>query len=196
MCSRLSSFPDLCKAIDAVFDQYGNVLDNASPYLAQIRSELSRVSSTVNSVMRRVIARAVEGGYLEKDVTPAVRDGRLVLPVAPMHKRKISGIVHDESATGKTFFIEPAEIVEINNRARELEIEERREILRIFAELTDRIRPFIPEILESYALLWPRPHMPATPMLRCRISLRVKNLNGIMPLILCSSSRCASRARR
>lgn len=153
MCSRLSSFPELCKAIDAVFDQYGNVLDNASPYLAQIRSELSRVSSTVNSVMRRVIARAVEGGYLEKDVTPAVRDGRLVLPVAPMHKRKISGIVHDESATGKTFFIEPAEIVEINNRARELEIEERREILRIFAELTDRIRPFIPEILESYALL-------------------------------------------
>lgn len=153
LCAELYPFPELCRAIDRVLDQYGNVLDNASPYLAQLRSELSRVSATVNSVMRRVIARAVDNGYLDKDVTPAVRDGRLVLPVAPMHKRKISGIVHDESATGKTFFIEPAEIVEVNNRARELEMEERREIMRIFAELTSQIRPCIPQLLGSYAVM-------------------------------------------
>ncbi|MBD5226309.1 MAG: endonuclease MutS2 [Bacteroidales bacterium] len=153
LCSGLEIFPELTRAIDRVLDRYGNVLDNASQLLAQIRSELSKVSATVNSVMRRVISRAVEGGYLEKDVTPTVRDGRLVLPVAPMHKRKISGIVHDESATGKTFFIEPAEIVEINNRARELEIEERREIMRIFAELTSRMRPFIPRMLEGYEVM-------------------------------------------
>lgn len=153
LCEGLEVFPELTRAIDRVLDRYGNVLDNASPLLANIRGELSKVSSTVNSVMRRVIARAVEGGYLEKDVTPTVRDGRLVLPVAPMHKRKINGIVHDESATGKTFFIEPAEIVEINNRARELEIEERREIMRIFAELTDMIRPHIPRLLESYGVM-------------------------------------------
>ncbi len=153
LCAGLEIFPELTRAIDRVLDRYGNVLDNASPLLAQIRSELSKVSATVNSVMRRVISRAVEGGYLEKDVTPTVRDGRLVLPVAPMHKRKISGIVHDESATGKTFFIEPAEIVEINNRSRELEIEERREIMRIFAELTALMRPCIPRMLESYGVM-------------------------------------------
>lgn len=153
LAAGITPFPEIIRAIDRVLDRYGNVLDNASPYLAQVRGELSRVSATVNSVMRRVISRAVEGGYLEKDVTPTVRDGRLVLPVAPMHKRKISGIVHDESATGKTFFIEPAEIVEINNRARELELEERREIMRIFAELTAAMRPHIPAMLESYGVM-------------------------------------------
>lgn len=153
MCQGLWVFPELCRAIDRVLDPYGNVLDNASPELAKIRSELSRVSATVNSVMRRVMARAVENGYLEKDATPTVRDGRLVLPVAPMHKRRINGIVHDESATGKTFFIEPAEIVEVNNRARELELEERREIIRIFAELTAMMRPHIEQIIESYVVL-------------------------------------------
>lgn len=153
LAAGIYPFPEINRAIDRVLDRYGNVLDNASPYLAQVRGELARVSATVNSVMRRVISRAVEGGYLEKDVTPAVRDGRLVLPVAPMHKRKISGIVHDESATGKTFFIEPAEIVEINNRARELELEERREIIRIFAELTATMRPHISQMLESYSVM-------------------------------------------
>ena len=153
LAGGISPFPEVIRAIDRVLDRYGNVLDNASPYLAQVRGELSRVSATVNSVMRRVISRAVEGGYLEKDVTPTVRDGRLVLPVEPMHKRKINGIVHDESATGKTFFIEPAEIVEINNRARELELEERREIMRIFADLTASMRPHIPLMLESYDVM-------------------------------------------
>ncbi|MDE5940821.1 MAG: endonuclease MutS2, partial [Muribaculaceae bacterium] len=153
LCSGLTIFPEIIRSIDRVIDSLGNVRDNASPRLAEIRSELSRISSSVNSIMRRVISRAVEGGYLEKDVTPTIRDGRLVLPVAPMHKRKINGIVHDESATGKTFFIEPAELVEINNRSRELEIEEKREILRILAEITSMMRPYIPEMLESYSVL-------------------------------------------
>ncbi|MDE6628406.1 MAG: Smr/MutS family protein, partial [Muribaculaceae bacterium] len=131
----------------------GAVRDTASAARSDIRRVLQRVSSSVNSIMRRVIARAVEGGYLDRDVTPAVRDGRLVLPVAPMHKRKISGIVHDESATGKTYFIEPAEIVEVNNRWRELEMEERREILRILAEVTAVMRPHIPEMLGCYDIL-------------------------------------------
>lgn len=153
LCSGLIVFPEITRQIDRVIDHLGNVRDNASAYLAEIRSELSKVSSSVNSIMRRVISQAVTAGYLEKDVTPTVRDGRLVLPVAPMHKRKINGIVHDESATGKTYFIEPAEIVEINNRARELEMEERREILRILAELTSTMRPYIPEMLGSYAIM-------------------------------------------
>lgn len=149
----LMPFPELLRGIDRIIDPLGAVRDNASAALAEIRRELQRVSSSVNSIMRRVISRAVEGGYLERDVTPTVRDGRLVLPVAPMHKRKISGIVHDESATGKTYFIEPAEIVEVNNRWRELEMEERREILRILAEITAVMRPYIPDMLGCYDIL-------------------------------------------
>lgn len=149
----LLDFPDLTRLIDRVLDRFGNVRDNASPALADIRRNLASTSGTVNSIMRRVISRAVSDGYLEPDVTPSVRDGRLVLPVSPMHKRKISGIVHDESASGKTFFIEPAEIVEVNNRIRELTIEERREITRIMVEVADSIRPRVDEILASLSVM-------------------------------------------
>ena len=145
----LEAFPEVIREIDRVIDQNGNIRDNASPELANIRSELSRISGAVNSIMRKVMARAVADGYLEADASPSVRDGRLVLPVSPMNKRKINGIVHDESASGKTFFIEPAEVVEVNNRARELEMDERREIARILGELTARLRPAIPEMLVS-----------------------------------------------
>lgn len=153
LCESLTVFPEIIRPIDRIIDQLGNVRDSASPTLAAIRSELSRVSSSVNSIMRRVISQAVSEGYLDRDTAPTVRDGRLVLPVAPMHKRKINGIVHDESATGKTIFIEPAEIVEINNRTRELELEERREILRILAEVTSVMRPYIPDMLNSYGIM-------------------------------------------
>ena len=85
--------------------------------------------------------------------SPTMRDGRLVIPVAPGLKRKIKGIVHDESASGKTVFIEPAEVVEANNRIRELEGDERREIIRILTEFSNTLRPSIPEILQSYEFL-------------------------------------------
>lgn len=153
MCNAMTAFPEVTRQIDRILDHLGNIRDNASPYLAEIRSELMRVSSSVNSIMRRVMARAADAGILDKDVAPTVRDGRLVLPIAPMHKRKINGIVHDESATGKTFYIEPAEVVEANNRVRELELEERREVLRILAEISEFIRPFIPSMLDSYDIL-------------------------------------------
>lgn len=146
-------FPEVTRAIDKVLDETGNVLDNASPELARIRAELSRISGTVNAIMRRVMSRAVADGYLEPDAAPSVRDGRLVLPVSPMNKRRISGIVHDESASGKTFYIEPAEVVEVNNRARELEIEERREVLRILADLTATLRPEIDAMLGACAVM-------------------------------------------
>lgn len=146
---KLASFPATVKAIDRIIDRFGNVRDNASPELREIRSQLASTSGAIASMMRRVMARAVESGYIESDVTPSMRDGRLVIPVPPMHKRRISGIVHDESASGKTVYIEPAEIVEANNRVRELQMEERREIARILTMLTDEIRPDIPQIIES-----------------------------------------------
>lgn len=149
----LYAFPAVSAAIDRIIDRHGEIKDNASPELAEIRRAMAACSGSINSTMRRVIANAVKEGYLEADVTPSVRDGRLVIPVAPMYKRKISGIVHDESASGKTFFIEPAEVVEANNRLRELGIEERREIIRILTILADTIRPVIDPLLDGFDLL-------------------------------------------
>ncbi len=151
--SPLNSFQPVARAINAILDPYGNIKDTASPELQRIRGQLSSMSGTINSIMRRVMARAVNEGYLDHDVTPSVRDGRLVIPVAPMHKRKIQGIVHDESASGKTFFIEPAEVVEANNRLRELEMEEKHEIKRILTEMANQIRPEIPEMLISIGIM-------------------------------------------
>lgn len=150
---RIGSVRNEAAAIDRVMDRYGEILDNASPELAAIRRQLSAMSGSVNSAMRRVMARAVAEGVLEADAAPAMRDGRLVIPVAPMNKRRISGIVHDESASGKTVFIEPAEVVEANNRIRELQMEERREITRILIRLADELRPSIPSIEESVGVV-------------------------------------------
>lgn len=153
LAQQLAPFPFITASIDRIIDRFGNVSDNASPELAGIRSALSSTSNTINSIMRRVISRATQSGYLEADTAPSVRDGRLVIPVAPMHKRKINGIVHDESASGKTIFIEPAEIVEANNRIRELQMEEKREITRILISLADEMRPHIDDMLASYSIL-------------------------------------------
>lgn len=149
----LYAFPAIAAAIDRIIDRHGEIKDNASPELAEIRRAISACAGSINSAMRRVIANAVREGFLEGDVTPSVRDGRLVIPVAPMYKRKINGIVHDESASGKTFFIEPAEVVEANNRMRELGIEEHREIVRILTALADTIRPEIDNLLGGFDLL-------------------------------------------
>ncbi|MDE6279646.1 MAG: endonuclease MutS2, partial [Paramuribaculum sp.] len=129
------------------------VKDSASAELASIRSRKQALGGTASSVLRRVMARAVEEGIIDSSATPAMRDGRLVLPLSPMHKRKMPGIVHDESATGKTIFIEPAEVVEVNNRMRELEMEERREINRILIATASLIRPHIPGLLQMAAVI-------------------------------------------
>lgn len=153
LAQSLSPFPHITSAIDRVLDRFGNIKDNASPELATIRQSLASTTGTINSIMRRVMLRAQQSGYIEADTTPSMRDGRLVIPVAPMHKRKINGIVHDESASGKTIFIEPAEIVEANNRIRELQMEEKREIIRILTAISNEMRPHIDELLHSYSLL-------------------------------------------
>lgn len=149
----IQRFEGVVSMIERCIDRFGQVKDSASAQLAQIRRQLGVTQASISSVMRRVISRAVEGGFLEPDTSPVVRDGRLVLPVAPMHKRRINGIVHDESASGKTYFIEPAEMVEANNRIRELQIEERREITRILKEIASALRPDIEAILDSMAIV-------------------------------------------
>lgn len=153
LAADLQAFPEVSSAIDRIIDRHGDIRDNASPELADIRRSIAGAQASIGAAMRRVMAAAVRDGYLDSDATPSVRDGRLVIPVAPMYKRKIQGIVHDESASGKTFYIEPAEVVEANNRLRELGIEERREIIRILQALADVIRPHIDRLLAGYELL-------------------------------------------
>ncbi|MDE7397630.1 MAG: endonuclease MutS2, partial [Muribaculum sp.] len=143
----LFPFRDILRAIDSIIDRFGNVKDNASPNLREIRRRLSAMSGQINAVMRRVMTKAISDGYIDTEVQPSLRDGRLVLPVAAMNKRRIHGIVHDESATGKTVYIEPAEVVEANNTLRELQLEEHREVIRILIDLTSTIRPHIEDII-------------------------------------------------
>ncbi|MDE6497483.1 MAG: endonuclease MutS2 [Muribaculaceae bacterium] len=149
----LIPLPDAARAIDRLLDRWGNVRDTASPELAEIRRSLASMNGSIAGAMRRVMARAVQEGWVEPDASPAVRDGRLVIPVAPANKRRIAGIVHDESASGKTVFIEPAEIVEANNRLRELEMRERREVTRLLVAMASVLRPDIPVMLDNLELL-------------------------------------------
>lgn len=147
------TFPELIQSIDRILDKFGKIRDNASPALADIRNELARTEGSISRTLYNILRSAQSDGLVEKDVAPSLRDGRLVIPVAPSLKRKIKGIVHDESSSGKTVFIEPAEVVEANNRIRELESEEHREIIRILTEFANLLRPHIKQILDSYNFL-------------------------------------------
>ena len=140
-------------SIDRILDRYGKMRDNASPELARIRKEISASQGSVSRALNAILRQAQAEGILDKDAAPTMREGRLVLPIPPAYKRKIGGIVHDESATGKTVFIEPQQVVEANNRIRELEGEERRERIRILLDITTQLRPEVPQILETETYL-------------------------------------------
>ena len=147
------TFPQIVKRIDTILDKFGKIKDNASPELMRIRIELSKTEGIISKTLHSILHKAQSEGLVEKDVTPAIRDGRLVIPVTQGLKRKIKGIVHDESASGKTVFIEPTEVVEANNKIRELENDERREIIRILTDFANEIRPHINDLLSSYSFL-------------------------------------------
>ena len=153
LAGDITVFPQLITKIDGILNKYGKIKDNASTELSRIRRELANTMGSISRSLNSILRNAQSEGYVDKDVAPTMRDGRLVIPVAPGLKRKIKGIVHDESASGKTVFIEPAEVVEANNRIRELEGDERREIIRILTEFSNTLRPSIPEILQSYEFL-------------------------------------------
>ena len=146
-------FPNLVNGINRILDKYGKIKDSASTELGNIRRELAKTEGSISRTLNSILHAAQSEGLVEKDVTPAIRDGRLVIPVVPALKRKIRGIVHDESASGKTVFIEPTEVVEANNRIRELEADERREIIRILTDFSKELRPYVKDILNSYRFL-------------------------------------------
>ena len=147
------TFPAMIRRIDSILDKFGKIKDSASMTLASIRHELEKTQGSISRTLYTILHAAQKDGLVDKDAAPTMRDGRLVLPVAPSVKRRISGIVHDESATGKTVFIEPAEVVEANNKVRQLEAEERREVIRILTVFTDEVRPHVSDILNAYQLL-------------------------------------------
>ena len=153
LAGDITVFPQLIGKINGILSPYGKIKDNASAELARIRRELVSTMGSISRSLNNILRNAQSEGIVDKDVAPTMRDGRLVIPVVPALKRKIKGIVHDESASGKTVFIEPAEVVEANNRIRELEGDERREIIRILVEFSNLLRPSISDILLSYEFL-------------------------------------------
>ena len=153
LISDLETFPEIIRKIDQILDKFGKIKDSASPELARIRREIITVQSSVSKTLHAILRQAQADGYVEKDTAPSMREGRLVIPVPPAYKRKIGGIVHDESASGKTVYIEPQQVVEANNRVRELENEERREITRILLDFTEFVRPYTEQIFASQYFL-------------------------------------------
>ena len=176
LATDVITFPQLIKRIDNILDKFGRIKDSASAELQNIRQELARTEGGISKTLNRILRSAQSDGVVDKDVTPTMRDGRLVIPVTQGLKRKIKGIVHDESASGKTVFIEPTEVVEANNRIRELESEEHREIIRILTEFSKEIRPHVKSMLESYKFL------ATIDMIHAKAEL-ARRINGFEPVV-------------
>jgi len=143
---QLKTFPFIQEKLDQIFNKIGQVRDQASPDLKRIRHEMVHLQASIGRRMDAVLQQARGEGWIEKDVQASIRDGRLVIPIPVTHKRRIKGLIHDVSATGRTAYVEPLELVEINNELRELEMAEQREIVRILVELTNQLRPYFPEM--------------------------------------------------
>lgn len=153
LLGRVQVFPYIKERIDQILSPFGKIKDQASSELARIRRELQTKQNHVSKRLHSILKEAQREGLVEEDASVSVRDGRPVIPIASGLKRKISGIIHDESATGKTSFIEPAEVVELNNEIRELEYAEKREIVRILIEFSNDIRPYLYELMALYDFL-------------------------------------------
>ncbi len=146
-------FPYIYDRIDTILNKFGKIRDNASPELAQIRRDIISRQSNMSKRLHAILKQAQKDGLVDEEATISIRDGRAVIPVSASNKRKLQGIVYDESATGKTSYIEPNEIVEMNNEIRELEYAERREIVKILTNFSDDIRPYLDDLFYSYDFL-------------------------------------------
>ena len=147
MSAPIMSFPEVQRRMDAILDKFGEIRDSASPALADIRKSLRDTEGAVSRRVNSILKKIQEEGIADKDASVSVRDGKLLIPVPAVNKRRVPGFIYDESSTGKTAFIEPAEIVEMENRIKELKFAENREILRILAEFSEFLRPYVPDLL-------------------------------------------------
>lgn len=136
-----------------IIDDHGELYDNASPALAEIRRTKARKTAEVDAQISHTLARAKREGWAPENAEVTIRDGRPVIPLLTTHRRKIRGLIQDESATRQTAFVEPSEVVELGNDLRELDFDERHEIQRILLSFSDRLRPLLPQLDEAYRFL-------------------------------------------
>ncbi|MBQ9586348.1 MAG: Smr/MutS family protein [Bacteroidales bacterium] len=153
LASRIDLDPNILKRIDKIVDDKGEIFDNASPQLLEIRRSMLRKRSEVDAQIGRSLSRAKREGWAPENAEVTIRNGRLVIPMLDTHRRKMKGLIHDESATRQTAFLEPAEVVELNNDLRELEFAERHEIQKILAAFTDFFRPQLTQLINAYWFL-------------------------------------------
>ena len=153
LSSKIETDPNLSIHIDKTIDDRGEVKDSASPELSEIRSKITKSERAVRSAIQKILKKAKEDQYIDEDSTLTVRDGRLVIPVKAEHKKRIQGFVHDESATGQTVFLEPGEILDLNNEVRELKYAEKREVIRILIALSDHVRANLSNLKNGASLL-------------------------------------------
>ena len=170
LTSGVQSFPIILNRIDAILTKNNQIKDNASPELSSIRRSISEKISSVSRIMQRILKHAQAEGLVDEDTGISMREGRAVIPVNSTYKRKFQGIVHDESSTGKTSFIEPAEAVETNNAIRELEFAERREIVKILTLLTDFVRPYLDDLFQAYNFMGNIDFIRAKAMIAIRVN--------------------------
>ncbi len=149
MVSSIVLFPEVQQRIDTILDKFGNVKDTASDELYDIRRKLKDKEGAISKRIGILLKKAQADGIVDQDASVVVRDGKMLIPVNTSNKRKIQGFVYDESSSGKTTFIEPAEIVEITNEISELHFAETREIARILYEFSDWLRPYVPDLLDG-----------------------------------------------
>ena len=182
-------YPELCALTDGIevddvvfseanrlVDDKGEMPDNASPELAEIRRDIRRKSGGIERRIRQIMSDAKTSGWVDPKAEITIRDGRMVIPVKAGDKRALKGFIHDESATGQTVYIEPSEIVETSNEIKELEYAERREVQRILIQFTDRIRPSLPDLLKAWDLLGQLDFIRAKALLS-------QQIGGVKPII-------------
>ena len=147
------TYPEVQRRIETIIDKYGDIKDSASDQLFEIRRSIRDKQSAISRRAAAILRKAQEVGFVDSDATVAMRDGKYLIPVGTANKRKIHGFVYDESATGKTTFVEPAEILELDNEISELHFAETREIARILREFTEFLRPYVPGLMGSASFL-------------------------------------------
>lgn len=188
LSEKVASFVHIVAEADRIIDNFGQVRDNASPELSDIRREIRAREGQVSKRLHQVLNAAKSAGIVDADAMISIREGRAVIPVAAGNKRKLQGFIHDESATGKTFYIEPVEVVELNNELKELEYSERREIVRILSRFTDMLRPEVEAIASA------EEYLATIDMLRAKA--RWASENGAVKPILSTEGRLLLRTAR
>jgi DNA mismatch repair protein MutS2 len=149
LSERITYYPEVARRIDALIDKNGEMRDNASEQLHTIRRSLKEKEGAISKRISQLLKKAQAEGLVDEDASVSVRDGKILIPVPVANKKRIAGFVYDESSSGKTAFVEPMEVVELNNRVRQLKFDEQREILKILVEFSDFLRPYLEELIAA-----------------------------------------------